>query len=170
LNTYADEINVYIRDYANPSKNDPYFTHTRQKDWFSWHSWAAGLYEFGDNRNQESTSEAVNAYYAISLLGKALNNKELDDFGRLMTTMEIVSTKAYWQMPSYSNIYPEKFKKNLIVGVLWNTKVDYTTFFGGNTEYIHGIQFLPFTPITEEYLDKRFMAVNKPYLNYHFLF
>ena len=73
-------------------------------------------------------------------------------------------------MPSYSNIYPEKFKKNLIVGVLWNTKVDYTTFFGSNTEYIHGIQFLPFTPITEEYLDKRFMAVNKPYLNYHFYF
>jgi endo-1,3(4)-beta-glucanase len=150
---------MYVRDYANPSRNDPYFMFTRNKDWFTWHSWAAGLYEFADNRNQESTSEGINAYYAVSLLGKASNNKNLDDFGRLLTAMEVISTKAYWQMPTYNTVYPEKFRKNLMVGILWSTKVEYSTFFGGNAEFIHGIQFLPFTPMTEEYLDKNFMKV-----------
>ena len=159
LDNYSEEINSYVRDYANPSHKDPYFTFTRCKDWFTWHSWAAGLYEFADNRNQESSSEAINAYYAISLLGKALGSKEIDDFGRFLTATEIVSTKAYWQMPSYNSVYPEQFRKNLMVGILWSTKVDYTTFFGGNAEFVHGIQFLPFTPMTEEYLDTRFMNV-----------
>jgi len=156
---YAQEINYYIRDYANPSRADQYFPLTRHKDWFCWHSWAAGLYEFADSRNQESTSEAVNAYYAVSLMGKAILNQQLDDFGRLLTAMEVISTKAYWQMPSNSKIYPELFKKNLMVGILWGTKVDYATFFGANDEYIHGIQFLPFTPMTEEYLDPTYMQV-----------
>jgi hypothetical protein len=31
--------------------------------------------------------------------------------------------------------------------------------FGSNYEFIHGIQFLPFTPITEVYLDVTFMKV-----------
>jgi len=35
------------------------------------------------------------------------------------------------------------------VGVLWGTKADYATFFGAEVEYIHGIQWLPFTPVTE---------------------
>jgi endo-1,3(4)-beta-glucanase len=35
-----------------------------------------------------------------------------------------------------------------VVGVLWSTKVDHTPFFGDNTEYIYGIQMLPFTPAT----------------------
>ena len=63
-----------LRDYANPSKDDPYFTVTRCKDWYSGHSWAMGLFEAGDNRNQESTSEAINSYYAVALLGMATSN------------------------------------------------------------------------------------------------
>jgi endo-1,3(4)-beta-glucanase len=154
---------MYVRDFANPSRNDPYFTYTRNKDWFTWHSWAAGLFEFADNRNQESTSESINAYYGVSLFGKVSNNKPLDDFGRLLTAMEVIATKTYWQMPTNSTTYPEQFKKNKMVGVLWSTKVEYSTFFGSNTEFIHGIQFLPFTPITEEYLDKKFMMVKKKF-------
>ena len=66
-----DEILDLLRDYANPSSEDPYFTVTRCKDWYLGHSWAMGLFEAGDNRNQESTSEAINAYYAVALLGLA---------------------------------------------------------------------------------------------------
>ena len=36
-----------VRDYANPSNQDPYFTITRNKDWFEGHSWASGLTVFG---------------------------------------------------------------------------------------------------------------------------
>jgi endo-1,3(4)-beta-glucanase len=46
-----DEILDLLRDYANPSNQDPYFTVTRMKDWYLGHSWAMGLFESGANRN-----------------------------------------------------------------------------------------------------------------------
>ncbi len=157
LELYEHQIIMYVRDYANPSKADPYFVFTRHKDWFAWHSWATGLFE---NRNQESSSESINSYYAVCLLGMAARSKRLEDFGRLLLKMETISTKTYWQMPSYNNIYSRPFSTNLFAGIVSATKVEYKTWFGNNAEYIHGVQFLPFTPITEEYLDKSFMLVS----------
>ena len=51
LNQYRSQILTYVRDYANPSSQDPYFVVTRNKDWYNGHSWASGVTEFGDNRN-----------------------------------------------------------------------------------------------------------------------
>ena len=39
-----------------------------------------------------------------------------------------------------------------VVGILWSSKVDHATWFGANLEFIHCIQMLPFTPISEELL------------------
>lgn len=158
LTQYKSQILTYVRDYANPSSQDPYFPVTRNKDWYNGHSWASGVTEFGDNRNQESTSEAINAYYAIVLLGEAMNDTDLKNWGRLLLAMEIRSARKYWHVKDDS-IYPDSFVGGHMVGVLWDTKVDYATWFGGNVEYIHGIQMLPFTPITEESLDSLFVSV-----------
>ena len=116
------------------------------------HSWAAGLYEFGDSRNQESTSESVNGWYAISLYGLAIGDERIRDLGRLALATEIRSSQMYWQITSSKNIYPSPFADRKVVGILWSTKVDYATFFGANTEFVHCIQMLPFTPISEELL------------------
>ena len=60
---------MLVRDIANPSKEDPFFPQHRHKDWYMGHSWASGLAVPGGKpnflgRNQESTSEAVNAWCA----------------------------------------------------------------------------------------------------------
>jgi endo-1,3(4)-beta-glucanase len=44
-----------------------------------------------------------------------------------------------------------------VVGVLWESKVDYATWFGNNVEFIHGIQWLPFTPASEALLVSAWM-------------
>jgi len=152
-----DAIMHLIRDIANPNGNDTFFPVTRHKDWFEGHSWAQGLDKVPDSKNQESTSESVNAYYAIMLFGMAIHNQEIENLGRLLLAMEIRSTKVYWHIPSSSDIYPDLFSKNKMVGVLWSTKVDYATFFGPALEFIHCIQMIPFTPISEELLDKPFI-------------
>ena len=154
---YENQILDLVRDYANPSTTDPYFTMSRNKDWFTWHSWAAGLYVFADSRNQESTSEALNAYYGVMLMGVALKNDNIMNYGRILLAMELISTKTYWHIPSISTIYPDIFKVNKMVGVLWATKIDYATFFGSSPIFIHGIQMLPFTPVTEDSLDYAFI-------------
>lgn len=50
-------VNSLIRDYANPSEYDPWFPPFRHFDWFHGHSWAHGLQEQPDGRDQESMSE-----------------------------------------------------------------------------------------------------------------
>ena len=165
-NQYNDAIMAIIRDFANPAlgSGDPHFTFMRNKDWFVGHSWAAGLFEFGDSRNQESTSEAVNAWYAIALYGLAVGDERLKDLGRLALATELRTTQLYWQIDSADDIYPNPYADNKVVGILWGTKVDYATFFGANTEFVHCIQMLPFTPITEELLEKKWIEEEYPIL------
>jgi len=152
-----------VRDIANPSTQDPYFPITRHKDWWMGHSWAAGLFDFADSKDQESSSEATNAYYGIYLLGLAMQNNDLADFGRVLLATEIRSTHTYWHISTLQQqIYPPLFAANKIVGIVWSDKVDYATWFGGNVEYIHGIQMLPFTPITEQLLSAPWVAQEYP--------
>ena len=162
---WGDRVMHIVRDIANPAPSDPHYTVTRCKDWFVGHSWASGLFVFGDGRNQESTSEAVNAYYGVYLLGLAVGDNRMRDLGRLMMQTEIRTAQTYWQIDSSDGIYPETFGANKAVGILWSTKVDYATFFGPNVEFIHGIQMLPFTPITEELLEPEWIVEEYPVLS-----
>lgn len=64
-----DWVNSLVRDVANPSEKDEYFAQSRMFDWFNGHSWAAGLYENGNGKNEESSSEDYNFAYAMKLWG-----------------------------------------------------------------------------------------------------
>ena len=55
------------------------------------HSWASGIFPSGSGRNQESVSEALNAWYGLSLYGLALGDAGLRDLGRLMLATELRS-------------------------------------------------------------------------------
>lgn len=149
---YKDKVLSLVRDIANPSPKDPYFPRLRHSDIFAGHSWANGLFDLGDGRNQESTSEAVNAWYAVSLFGQAFAEPRLRDLGRVLLAAEAASAQTYWQVPASSTVYAEPLASRRVVANLWSTKVDYGTFFGDKPEYIFGIQMLPVTPATEQLL------------------
>jgi endo-1,3(4)-beta-glucanase len=162
--TFYPQIMEFIRDFANPA-TDGYYPVTRMKDWYAGHSWASGIVEFADNKNQESTSESVNGYYGIYLLGLALNNDQIRDLGRLLLATEIRSAQKYWQINNGSSIYESVFAQNTVVGILWSTKVDYATWFGANVEYITCIQMLPFTPMSELLLPSSWVTYTYPKLS-----
>ena len=86
---WGDKVLHMISDVAEPSRVSPWYPFTRVKDWYDGHSWASGIFLFGDAKNQESTSEAVMGWYAIYLWGLATSNKRLGDLGRLMTALEV---------------------------------------------------------------------------------
>ncbi len=159
-----DAVVALARNIANPNAADKQFAVFRNKDWFVGHSWAAGLFDFADSRNQESTSEAVNAWYGLALWGEATGDARMRDLGRLMTATELRSVQRYWQMTAQGDIYPPPFADNKAVGILWSTKVEYATFFGANVEFIHAIQMLPFTPMTELLLPQSWIAEEYPVL------
>jgi endo-1,3(4)-beta-glucanase len=156
--TWRTKVNDLVRDIANPVAADTYFTPFRHFDWFEGHSWASGNYEFGDNRNQESSSEAVNAWYGVHLWGLATGQTQIRDLGRLLLGEEITAARTYYQIKQSDTTYPAAFRTNGVVGVLWSNKVDYATFFGGQAEYIHGIQMLPITPATEALIDPAWIS------------
>jgi endo-1,3(4)-beta-glucanase len=162
--SHREAIVALARDIANPSPADLAFTLFRHKDWFTGHSWAAGLFEFDDSRNQGSTSEAVNAWYSLYLLGLAGEEQDLANVGRVLLATEIRSAQKYWHIKQGSPIYKnaEVFTANKVVGVLWSTKVEYSTSLGSGAELIHGIQMLPFTPITEALLEREWVTEEYP--------
>eukprot|EP00955_Chlamydomonas_euryale_P055263 356080-Chlamydomonas_euryale.AAC.1 len=156
LSEHKNRLLDVVRDIAAPplgggggvgGSGDPgWFPAARHTDWFAGHSWTSGLQAFADGKNQESTSEAVNAWYGVALLGDALRDAPLAALGRTLLASEAASAQAYWQMPSGSRVYPRPFRDNVVVGVLWGTKADYSTWFGDLPEYMTLIQALPFTP------------------------
>merc|ERR1719481_1013060 len=155
---WNDALLHMISDVAEPSSASAYYPFARTKDFFDGHAWASGIFMFADGKNQESTSESVNGWYAIYLYGLATSNYRLMNLGRLMTALEIRAAWRYWQMTSAKSNFPAPFSNNKAVGIQWSSKVDYQTWFGANVEFIHCIQMLPFTPITEELLRGEWIA------------
>merc|ERR1719153_2009029 len=161
---WEDAVLHMISDVAEPSRESEWYTFPRTKDWYDGHAWASGIFKFGDGKNQESTSESVNGWYSIYLWGLARGDSRVRDLGRLMTFLEIRAAWSYWQMTSAESNFPAPFSNNKAVGIQWSTKVDYATWFGGNVEFIHCIQMLPFTPISEELLPSSWIQEEYPIL------
>ncbi|KAL4581895.1 hypothetical protein LXL04_006429 [Taraxacum kok-saghyz] len=128
------------------------YTRLRCFDLWKLHSWAGGLTEFADGRNQESTSEAVNAYYSAALLGLAYGDTHLVSTGSLLTAMEIHASQTWWHVKDDDSNYTQDFtNENPIVGVLWANKRDSGLWFAPAEwrECRVGIQVLPLLPVTE---------------------
>lgn len=155
---WREQILAIIRDYANPSELDHSFPVVRHKDWFLCFSWAGGIAAADERgRNQESTSEAVNAYYAIYTYGKAMEGKvpwatDLKDLGRIWTAMEAHGAETYWQIRQGGEVYNEADFPDHVIGILWSNSATHNTWFSKNDYAVSGIQLLPITPASETYL------------------
>jgi endo-1,3(4)-beta-glucanase len=159
--TRTQALLALARDIANPSPLDPKFPRLRHMDLYRGHSWASGLAENPDGRDQESTSEAVNAWYGLQLLGEAMGRPQLRDLGRVLLALEVDSARRYWQIPAASHtlastVYQDPFAQNRCVGRLYQTRATFDTFFhtyvGPEAFKVYGIQMLPYTPATEALL------------------
>jgi endo-1,3(4)-beta-glucanase len=157
-NGHQDAVTALVRDIANPSANDPYFPPLRYWDWYWGHSWTLGILHDGNGRDEESESEATNAWYAVSLYGQAIRNVDMQNVGRLLAGMEIVSAQTYWQIPQASTVYPEAWATIGVAPNPHSLMVDFETYFGVQDEYMYGIEALPFTPISEALINPQWIA------------
>lgn len=142
-----------VQDYINlGSRMNPSYPRIRCFDLYKLHSWAAGLTEFPNGRNQESTSEAVNAYYAAALMGLAYQDSTLVSIGSTLASMEILAAQTWWHVGEKNKIYESGFvKENRVVGILWSNKRDSALWWASADcrECRLSIQVLPLCPITE---------------------
>merc|ERR1719197_474786 len=75
-----------------------------------------------------------------------------------MTQVATHSIQTYFLMDSANQAHPAEFIENRVTGIFFENKAHYTTWFGPNPEYIHGIQMLPMTPMSEAVRLRRFVA------------
>lgn len=146
-------VNSLARDFANPV-TDEYFPFQRAFDWFHGHSWAKGLFESGDGKDQESTSEDTFATYALKMWGKIIRDGNMEARANLQLALQARSLRNYFLMTSDNKNQPPSFLQNKVTGILFENKIDHTTYFGANPEYIEGIHMIPLNP-TSAYTRQR---------------
>lgn len=158
LKTSKDWINTLVRDASNPVADDPHFPFSRAFDWFHGHSWAKGLFESFDGKDQESTSEDTMFAYALKMWGKTIGDKSMEARGNLMLGVLRRSLQNYFLLEKENINHPPEFVPNKVTGILFENKVDHTTYFGSNIEYIHGIHMLPLLPASSYVRNRKFVT------------
>ncbi|ANZ76190.1 BA75_03271T0 [Komagataella pastoris] len=149
-------VEALLSDVATPIEDHSQFPQFRSFDWFHGHSWATGLFARGDGKDEESSSEDYNMSYALYCWGLATGNKQLIAMGRLMLGVQRHSVNSYMLYSDDNKIMPKQFVGNKVSGILFENKIDHTTYFGQRPEYIHGIHMLPLTPISSFIRSPRF--------------
>jgi endoglucanase Acf2 len=111
-------VDSLVRDYASAVTDDAYFPFSRMFDWYHGHSWAEGLYESGDGKNEESTSEDVFSIYAMKMWGRVTGDKNMEARGNLQLAMLKRSLRNYFLMESDNRNQPAQFIGNMASGIV----------------------------------------------------
>jgi endoglucanase Acf2 len=135
-------VKLLIRDIANPERGHPLFPFMRNFDVYAGHSWAAGHGKFPDGNNQESSSEAMNAWTGMILWGEATGDRPLRDLGIYLYTTEMNAIHQYW-FDSRRQNHPSGYTPT-VATLIWGGKGVYATWWSSNPEEKHGINWLPF--------------------------
>ena len=168
LNEYGDFIDLIARDFASWKRDDPSFPYVRVYDWYENHSWASGFQKELDGNNQESTSEAINAWYSLWMWSLVRKNEEMKDMAEFLYSSEIQSTRTYWlnrnEDPISLGLFPKGFKYPK-ASLVWGGKYEYSTFFSQDNLAIDGIQYLPLTPGSVYLKDDTYVLRDKGFIS-----
>lgn len=124
------------------------FPALRAFDPYSGHSWASGFSPFADGNNQESSSEAVAAWNGLALWAQAVDDRALESEARWMLSAEANSALTYW-VNFDEQAEPFVGYDRGVVGIVWDGKRDYGTWFSGEPAAILGIQLIPMSPVAD---------------------
>ncbi|KAF4542219.1 Glycoside hydrolase family 81 [Lasiodiplodia theobromae] len=135
-------INTLVRDFANPIRGER-FPFSRSFDWFHGHSWAKGLFESADGKDQESSSEDSFASYGLKLWGKVIGDVNMEARASLMLAIQNRSFNNYFLMQSTNAIQPPEIIGNKVTGILFENKIDWATYFSDAWWCKQGIHMIP---------------------------
>jgi endoglucanase Acf2 len=140
-NKWGGMVDMLVADIATAERGRSDFPYLRNYDTYEGHSWASGvgLGEWGNN--QESSSEAINAWAGLILWGEITGNTALRDLGIYLYTSEVESINFYW-FDIHRQVFPPEYK-NVEVSMLFGGKYAHNTWWTDEPRQIHGINLLP---------------------------
>lgn len=136
-------IEELIADVATWEDASNRFPRLRMFSIFEGHAWADGRAQFADGNNEESSSESLNTWYAISLWGKQTNQPELTNRATWLFAQDLSAIKSYWF--AQNNPFPSGYLRPT-ASLIWGGKREFGTWFSADPMHVYGIQWLPITP------------------------
>jgi len=149
LKSSQKEVNLLVADIASYTLT-PDFPIERNYDPYAAHSWAAGLSPFADGNNQESSSEAINAWNGVAMWADLTKNTQLKDSAAWMLSNEAATAKSAWRTVDTTPSYLKNFSSPL-TSLNFGGKRTYSTFFSDEANTKLGIQLLPLSPAMLSY-------------------
>jgi hypothetical protein len=138
LDRWRPTLTALAEDIASPATNSR-LPALRSFDPYAGHSWASGRSIFADGNNQESSSEAVNAWNGLALWARADGNRALARQATWQLSLEAASARAYWLQP---RDLPKGYGHSF-VSLNWGGKREWATWFSAEPSAMLGIQLLP---------------------------
>lgn len=153
IRQYSNVIDEIIGDVATYKENssDSRYPFLRYFSTYEGHSWASGHANFGDGNNQESSSEAINAWAGLILYGQAMGDEELTALGVYLYETEVSSVNCYW-FDIDGDVLDSKYTegtgenaKYIQAAMVWGGKYTYSTWWTDEPLQVQGINILPMT-------------------------
>lgn len=164
---FGGMVKLLIRDIASPRRDDPLFPFLRCFDPYAGHSWASGHARFADGNNNESSSEAMNAWCGVILFGAATGDDALRDLGIYLFTTEMNAIQEYW-FDVHGENFPASYPAS-VTTMIWGGKGANATWFSADPQLVHGINFLPmhggsvYLGLYPQYVEKNYRALVKEF-------
>lgn len=136
-------INRLVADIATAERGRKDFPYLRNFDPYEGHSWASGVAPSQDGNNQESSSEAINAWAGLMVWGALQGRSDWVDLGSYLYATEIQAVQHYW-FDLHGLTLPKEYGHR-IVSMLFGGKLAHNTWWIDEPRQIHGINLLPLT-------------------------
>lgn len=143
LDQYKDMIKMVAKQYANWDRKDTTLPYFRTFDPWIGHSYAGGI-SSGSGNNQESSSESMQSWIGLFLIGDLTHDDQMRKAGAFGYTSESYATLEYWFDWKKRN-FPKEYNYNMSA-IVSNQGHGHKTFFGDAAVYVHGIEYLPIAP------------------------
>ena len=139
-------VDLLIADIATAKRGGADFPFLRNFDPYEGHSWASGIGMGEMGNNQESSSEAVNAWAGLVLWGEISGRTELRDLGLYLYTTEIEAVNHYW-FDLHGKVFAPEYK-NIEVSQVFGGMYAHNTWWIDDPRQIKGINILPITTVS----------------------
>ncbi len=136
-------VDLLVDDIANPVRAEARFPFLRNFDPYEGHSWASGIGMGDMGNNQESSSEAMNAWGGVILWAEVQGRPALRDLGIYLYATEAQAINHYW-FDIHGKVLPPEYK-NVEVSQVFGGMMAHNTWWIDDPRQIKGINILPLT-------------------------
>jgi len=143
ISQYGLMLKLVAKHFANWDRLDSDFPYFRSFDLWNGYTFATAPGWSPLGNNQESLSECMNAWTGIFFIGTLTGDNAMRDAGAMGYALESAAAKLYWYDKT-GITHPSQFKNTYkMAAIVWSSGLTYTTWFGREPEFMHGIQWWP---------------------------